>query len=373
MSIENMAPVPESGETRRAKKLSKINSAIKKFIVAGLVLEAGFGGYVATRGAENIKARNEVHQSIEEGKKVINETEGQKVPDSVSPDRQKSEEDFDKDFQFEYEQLAHFQEKEKELETLFAYGAPDRADVFKRNLDVSRSRADHLPEKDRAKLKIDFETEFFPRVVEEEFHPQIDSPIETGDGVISPDILRKVIATFPRNWVNGEIKEIAQANSNENPITERGGLVWTTDAAIIQDKVTLFQNIKNHSKDYFVEILGHESGHANDWKSNKRASYEDKLDLLLKVSRRIDSQDKFHSTYAESQLKSNQKDSRINKYLYSQEYWAEICSQYFKDPTQLSIDDFELVDGWVKKADPKYNPTVMTEQRMQILNQIAKK
>ena len=371
MSTENMRLQPESGEAKRNKRLSNINLAIKRFVIAGLVLEAAIGGsMLAIKNADSLKVGTEISRDVDESKKPVQEIETKKTID-LNTDRQKAEKEFDDDFQFEYEQLAHLKEREAKLLDIFGDIAPMEAHHFMQDLGRLRLNAVKLSREDRSRWKIFFEEKFFPRVVEEDSHPQLEA-IETGEGRINLEMLRSILATFPRNWVNGQISAISQTDKVE--VIEKDGVRWTKDAdfRFTNEKITLYKNIKTHPLGLFAHVLAHESAHANDWKGNNRASYEDKLNLLFKLIGRLDSDERFKSEYAESKLKDSE-NTKLNRYLYAQEYWADICAQYFQDPTQLSMDDFEIVDAWVKKSDPNFNPTTSNEQRTQILGEIAKK
>ena len=197
------------------------------------------------------------------------------------------------------------------------------------------------------------------------------SDIETGDGNVDVQLLESLMARFPSNWIHGEIDAITQRLESGN-VFELDGVEWTTVANFQRrdTKINLFAHTSEAGTDDLIDNLAHEAGHANDWFSDSTTSYEEKLELLANVAERIGDSDRFQSAYAESKTQET-KDQKFNRYLYAQEYWADICAQYFKDPTRLPMEDFELVDGWVRKGDPDYDPLAFSEKRIEMLNVIS--
>jgi hypothetical protein len=116
---------------------------------------------------------------------------------------------------------------------------------------------------------------------------------------------------------------------------------------------------------YLVEeLITHELGHANDWSSDMEMSNEERLDLLLAVSDRLDAASRYDSSYVES-IKNRNK--RLERYFKAREYWAEICSAYFNDPDVLDVEDYILVDSVVKKSDPNFNCRKSSQERSQMI------
>lgn len=355
--IETLPNASESSEAKRKKKLSKIRMAIMRFMAAGLILSAYPVG-------KEIAEHDQRKAEIEEPAGEIRSEYG------FSGSEVMFAEEFDKVFSFEYQELERWQQKEEGLEEVFGFASPSYAQDFRVRLDAAKSSMDGTQGISTAKLKISFEEIFYPKKIGEDRKVNL-SAIETGDGNVDVDHLESLIAGFPRNWIHGEIEAIIQS-SKEGGIYEIDGIEWTTVANFQRrdTKINLFARTLKDSADHVVDILAHEAGHANDWFSDSTTSYEEKLELLANVAKRIEDPDRFQFVYAESKTKKT-RDQKFNRYLHAQEYWADICAQYFKDPTRLPMEDFELVDGWVRKGDPDYDPLVFSEKRVETLNVIS--
>ncbi|MFA6909127.1 MAG: hypothetical protein WC289_04585 [Patescibacteria group bacterium] len=170
--------------------------------------------------------------------------------------------------------------------------------------------------------------------------------------------------TYPKGWVKGEIDSVlfeANVDSARLAMGEKYNMPGKRAAAEAQLKdsgintLRFFQTAGNMTN--VVGIMGHESGHANDWRSENELSAHDKLALWSQVTKRYcEGKNILHSDYVES---INNPDTAQNIETKVTEYWAEICEEYFIYPTWLQqehSEDFTLVDEWVKKQDPDFDP-----------------
>ncbi|MBI2057823.1 MAG: hypothetical protein HYT63_02475 [Candidatus Yanofskybacteria bacterium] len=200
----------------------------------------------------------------------------------------------------------------------------------------------------------------------------------TGEnGEISPQALGEVLETFPQSWVR-EISSIKQVEGTSS-------MEWLTkklhrlegESTIVahcdirrgkgKSEITFFGITKKIPLEFIIQGLAHEISHANDWNSDHFANQTEKVELLLKIGKRLQSGDRFKSEYVEAIGGFSQGQKNINQAI---EYWAEICRQYFTDPTQLPAEDFVLVDSQVRKTDPTYNALVSSNKRAEIIKNV---
>lgn len=184
--------------------------------------------------------------------------------------------------------------------------------------------------------------------------------------------------TFPKGWAKNEIDSViydANPDSAEIAMPEQYNMSGEQSAA-----VAYLKDQRVTTVDFFptagdareiVTIFGHESGHANDWRSDNTLTAGDRLKLMADVTwRYCEGENVFQSEYVES---ISNPDPIENTALHVQEYWAEICEEYFTNPTGLQQDhaeDFQLVDDWVRKQDPDFDPFTAATARENSIAQI---
>ncbi len=187
-------------------------------------------------------------------------------------------------------------------------------------------------------------------------------------------------SVFPKGAIQGEIRCIVQKPDTRgtlnksyynNDASERNGVVIAqcTPYLSSENVITLFQPSVRMEMNELLETLAHEIGHANDWDSDNSLSAEDRFDLLLAVSNRVRSKDRFMSSYVES---INNDDNKIELYNKCVEYWAEIYSAYILRPSMLNYEDFKIVDALVKKADPDFKARIFLDQQRGLFSEIRK-
>lgn len=91
----------------------------------------------------------------------------------------------------------------------------------------------------------------------------------------------------------------------------------------------------------FQSDFYHEAAHASDWQRSTQHSTDDSIRFAYAVLERIKSSERFYSPYVES---IRNKDKQTETYIKTVEYWAEIAAQYFKDKSQLPLQDQRLVE-----------------------------
>ena len=120
--------------------------------------------------------------------------------------------------------------------------------------------------------------------------------------------------------------------------------------------------------------------HAHDWRNITSDAEFKRFAKALGI--RILSPDRFQSPYVESisvdnweRLTSSSVEEIVASpelekvfFLRQGEYWAEICAQYFDDPSELSYPDWKIVNERVHKLDPKFEPRRAKEVREALIH-----
>ena len=189
---------------------------------------------------------------------------------------------------------------------------------------------------------------------------------------IPTELIEQLCESYPENWVDTEIDSIIFKDEVKEMPSEYG--IKSSSAATANLKssgITTVVFYKDAGKmiEQLNEIFAHESGHANDWEADNTLSADEGDNLLLKLTKRYFSgKNIYHSEYVES-IKND--DQQQENYLKITEYWAEICMQYFDNPEWFSEnhpEDYELVDQWVTKQDPSFDPVEAKLKRENIIN-----
>lgn len=181
------------------------------------------------------------------------------------------------------------------------------------------------------------------------------------DFFVDAETIKKIMKeTFPKGWTFGSIKNINWENEIEADETlKEYGLEGASAAGSASSSelsiITLGPS--------FLDVLSHEIGHYNDWGS-KNLNIIESADLALRIGERLKSEGRYKSSYVE---KINNPDKQKENYYKADEYWAEICQQFFTDPTQLPDEDFAIIYNVISKTDPNFSISKANELRNQIM------
>lgn len=192
--------------------------------------------------------------------------------------------------------------------------------------------------------------------------------INTKDGGITERKTRDYLKTLPSKWVYS-VKSIVQSRDKKRIHYEGLKDQYALASTIENDEgaeIRYYSNSKSQPLDYVINSLAHEIAHANDW-DNNHISYEDRLDLLLKISKRINAENRYQSDYVKSIKGDNLHKTNYDR---ATEYWAEISEQYFSDSTKLNFEDFRIVDEYIHRVDPKYNWRKSLTSRLALVEKI---
>jgi len=196
---------------------------------------------------------------------------------------------------------------------------------------------------------------FVPRYAGQELITFDEIKIEMSNEEVMSDVLSKM----PDRWLSN-VSSVRQVDEDMKG-SDAYGLdrdKWTTlaSAQLLENgktKIVLYSPTMESHKFSNEQTIIHEIAHANDWVRSKNLSVLERANMLLEVTARLESGDRYLSTYVES---INNEDKSLEKYLKAAEYWAEISSIYFTQPSTLNVADFELVGRYVTSSsqnDPK--------------------
>lgn len=185
-------------------------------------------------------------------------------------------------------------------------------------------------------------------------------------------VKKMVKETFPDSWIRGEVGEIVQLN-REKKLPQKygdikGRIVADCDTGAgykNRAKITFYAPSRERGFTDVSEVLSHELAHANDWERDNEMSKEERADLLLSIAKRVKAEDRFMSSYVES---IENKDKKMEFYLKTTEYFAEICEIYFSHPEDLHFKDFKIADDYIRKTDPDFNVKKFAAKRQKIID-----
>lgn len=175
--------------------------------------------------------------------------------------------------------------------------------------------------------------------------------------IVDKEALEPIFATFPKGWVSGEIRKLRLYN--QEPKNDQ----WA-DFNRVSEDVTFYPYSKNgYTISQNINIaLSHEFGHANDWVSDHESTLGERLDLLLAITDRLQSSDRYDS-WNSNKAREKLAQGKRSAIGVAEEYWADICQHYFSNPENMNYQDFRLVDDWVKKVDPDFDVKKAYEAR----------
>jgi hypothetical protein len=114
------------------------------------------------------------------------------------------------------------------------------------------------------------------------------------------------------------------------------------------------------------DMLPHEIAHANDWNRSKTMSLEERAELLHRVLERVQSADRYKSSYVES---INNEDKQLELKEKVNEYWAEVASAYLRCDPNLNYKDIAIVHDLITKSDPNFDRQAMKNLRENLIQE----
>lgn len=196
-----------------------------------------------------------------------------------------------------------------------------------------------------------------------------DCPAENCSYIVKY-VLTEDYGMFPKGWINGNIGRIEYVDKNitkkifDSVIAEKGGDFGNrfnlSDGPTLCLYKTFRQEPTEEEKSSKISepVVLHEIGHANSWETDLKLSLLEREEMILLVYDRMTSPDAWHDDHGQKYYELFLNGNMEYAYEGTEEYWASICCEYFNDPKKFQEKfpaDFNLVDKYVKKHDPKFN------------------
>lgn len=178
------------------------------------------------------------------------------------------------------------------------------------------------------------------------------SSISSKEGEISAADIKKYIATLPDRWIKGEvarIRMVAEKDGEEEVFSWALAVFYNESAEIVFNP----EIAKKGKRGYNIHVISHEIAHGNDFLTDADITWKERYLMYKKIKNRLKSENRFKTNYLVD-LEDEFNKGDLKWVSLMREYWAEICAQYMSDPTQLHIDDFELVHEFVIHNDGNY-------------------
>jgi hypothetical protein len=175
------------------------------------------------------------------------------------------------------------------------------------------------------------------------------------------------IQGFPSDWVNGKVAKIVihqETYGKKISILRDGDTVGEFDTE--NDSVHIYgATIGETNLTQFDRTVSHEVAHGNDWIRNSELTTPERIDLLSKIVARLLSKDRFVSSYVES-IQAPDKETIISH--QCEEYFAEIASAFFSNPTELHHKDYLIIHELVMKKNALFDIEAEKRKRVRSFN-----
>ena len=197
----------------------------------------------------------------------------------------------------------------------------------------------------------------------------VESSIPSNEKDITVSEIKKYLATLPRGWIN---REIASIGTEEKGEEKEGVPAWALAVFHGESARIVFnpETAKTSERGYNIHAISHEIAHGNDFLTDGDITWNERYFLYKKLKDRLRSDDRFKTNYLVG-LEDKFHNGSYGLIPLTREYLAEICAQYMSDPTQLHIDDFELVHEFVIRNDGNYKWRERLGERAEIQGEFS--
>lgn len=172
---------------------------------------------------------------------------------------------------------------------------------------------------------------------------------------------------FPPDWINGKVAKIIihqETYGKKVSILRDGNAIGEFDTT--NDSVHIYgATIGETDLTQFDRTISHEVAHGNDWIRNGELTTPERIDLLSKIVARLLSKDRFVSSYVES-IQTSDKETTISH--QCEEYFAEIASAFFSNPTELHYKDYLIIHELVMKKNASFDIEAEKRKRARSFN-----
>lgn len=192
---------------------------------------------------------------------------------------------------------------------------------------------------------------------------------------------------YPKGWLEEEIGEVEYKDKEAKGIKDygldRGRTVGTHRSAEGgKSKITFFKSFTPETEEEFKDFtstldwhFSHEASHANDWSNEAELDFKQRVEFLHEVSQNCFREGAFRDSLGYIESIKNP-DPHKERYFKVEEYWAKSCDHYFTMSDmfkELYPQEFKMVDKYVKKEDPAFDPIEKAQQRQEVIKEIVEK
>ena len=268
-------------------------------------------------------------------------------------------------YQQQIEKVERLDQKERAIESRLGRNYDPVAKHFRRQLEEELSQA-----KQTGKTELRDVAGQPWDTAEAEKEPLTEtSDIECKDGKLSKETLKKILEeTYPKGFA-AEFDYVGKERNKLDPEAEKQAVeqskkfynlsgedltsvVRTLTPEREKAKMFFSSGTRGKSAREIVEYdIGHEIMHPKGVNPERNMTAEEWANLQLSLLERLNSPDRYKSTYVEG----IGGDTHGKNYLKVNEYYAEIGGQYFRDASQLHKKDFDIIDSRVRKSDLGFN------------------
>jgi len=180
---------------------------------------------------------------------------------------------------------------------------------------------------------------------------------------------------YPKGWINESIEKVRLVGSSDikKPVYAKESTVMAGGTRENIMNLAVFEDVPQDQKLKSLDwIFSHEIGHLNDWENSSNVNFNERIDLLVSVHKRMNEPNHFEDVISSYDDMKDVGNEEQRQFYLAREYWGNLCEYYFTFPDILkerSPEDFELVDSWVKKRDPQFDPFIASEKRNSLMEQ----
>lgn len=192
---------------------------------------------------------------------------------------------------------------------------------------------------------------------------------------------------YPEGWLEEEISEVEYKDEEARGIKDYGldkgrsaGTHKLSEGG--KSRITFFRTSTPETKTEFKDFIStldwhfsHEASHANDWANEAELDFKNRVEFLHEITQNYSREGAFRDSLGYIESIKNP-DPHKERYFKVEEYWATCCDHYFTMPEMfqgLYLQEFEMVDKYVKKEDPTFDALEKAEQREELIEEFVEK
>ena len=187
------------------------------------------------------------------------------------------------------------------------------------------------------------------------------------EGTTDQEIKKLFEARFDFRWLYGNVLEFEYVDREERVETYRvaadaagAGIsgVFERNDRHQKEKINFYKGLGENLKpplifEVMTGILSHELAHKHSWDKGNTLTIQERIEMLVEVTRRLDEEGCLKSDYVERVIprEGKAKKRTLEEIKYSQviEYWAEIVQAFEEDKEGFAKSyprDYELIKRW---------------------------